>query len=314
MANIIETPISYPNGIYQIENGDPATGGVNGIAVLPHKQQTLRTAYLKSHVDALETLVSELAWLGPELPIGALPYPTIFTAGNKVSLSAASGANGGTVSLSTCKIALAKEIVTGVSGRLGLWTCPALGPVPLAINKTYYLRFNIKNGVFDTYISEGTDTDSIPASLRATGGDSACGFDTTRIDILAAKIVTAGAGSVPTVTTLANAEMLTANGATVETFTRTTSAGRLIGFQQTSKTLNWSRVPVLSSLWMTAQKASVGGGIEQFFIYTTGTVTDGTGTLTAHCDRYQLQPFGSATLTATQTVTIDTQLRWALLA
>jgi hypothetical protein len=54
VANITEsTPAVYTAGIYQIEDGDPATGGPAGITVLPAKQLADRTKWLKEQVDAL---------------------------------------------------------------------------------------------------------------------------------------------------------------------------------------------------------------------------------------------------------------------
>ena len=62
MANITETsPVTYPAGVYQIENGDPATGGLTGIFVLPSAALANRTAYLKAHVDAIEAERAPLA-------------------------------------------------------------------------------------------------------------------------------------------------------------------------------------------------------------------------------------------------------------
>lgn len=313
MANIVEdTPAAYPTGIYQIEDGDPATGGASGIAVLPHKQQANRTKYLKEHVDTLETTVAELGHLGPELPIMALDYPTIFTSDNKLAVTGSAGTNGGTISSPATHIALAKEIQSGQTGRLGWWTLPALTSPALSINTTYYLRCNITAGVIDLYLAFGADTDVIPGSLRSTGGAASSGFDTTRIDMLLAKIVTGGAGTVPTVTPLVNAARLEKNGAAIETFTRTSAANRLIVFQQSAKTLNWARIPVQKAFSMMSQLPN-GGSIEQLFMMESGTYTDGTGGLAGVVDRYQFRPVGYATLTqASTSFTVATHLRWSL--
>lgn len=54
MAYVPEQPL-YEEGVYQFETTDPVQGGANGLDNLPSKQLANRTAYLKQHVDALES-------------------------------------------------------------------------------------------------------------------------------------------------------------------------------------------------------------------------------------------------------------------
>lgn len=54
MANLNEI-VQYEPGIYQLETTDPVLGGADGIDNLQAKQLANRTAYLKQHVDALES-------------------------------------------------------------------------------------------------------------------------------------------------------------------------------------------------------------------------------------------------------------------
>lgn len=79
----------------------------------------------------------------------------------------------------------------------------------LAVNSTYYLRARVNAGSLQVYLQRGTDADAPPVSLvgipdAAAGG----GFDTTKLDILFARIVTGAAGSAPVVSTYANAAVL----------------------------------------------------------------------------------------------------------
>lgn len=54
MANVPETP-SYDAGVYQLEVTDPVQGGLSGVSNAQAKALADRTAYLKAHVDAIES-------------------------------------------------------------------------------------------------------------------------------------------------------------------------------------------------------------------------------------------------------------------
>lgn len=54
MADLTEV-INYDSGVYQIETTDPVLGGPSGITNLPAKNLANRTAWLKKHIDDLES-------------------------------------------------------------------------------------------------------------------------------------------------------------------------------------------------------------------------------------------------------------------
>jgi len=58
MANLPETPI-YDAGVYQKETTDIALGGPDGKANAGARNLANRTAYLKQHLDSLETIVPQ---------------------------------------------------------------------------------------------------------------------------------------------------------------------------------------------------------------------------------------------------------------
>lgn len=59
MANLTEDAV-YEEGIYQLETTDPCLAGEGGVLNTPHIQLANRTKYLKEHVDALESLGTDL--------------------------------------------------------------------------------------------------------------------------------------------------------------------------------------------------------------------------------------------------------------
>jgi hypothetical protein len=59
MANLPETA-TYDAGVYQIETTDAVIGGVDGIDNAGARNLANRTAYLKAHVDLMETIVSQV--------------------------------------------------------------------------------------------------------------------------------------------------------------------------------------------------------------------------------------------------------------
>lgn len=54
MANLPET-VNYDTGVYQLETADPVQGGSAGISNAPQKNLANRTAWLKQHIDAIES-------------------------------------------------------------------------------------------------------------------------------------------------------------------------------------------------------------------------------------------------------------------
>lgn len=187
-------------------------------------------------------------------PFAALPFPTIATSTNRLTLTpAAVAGQGGTVSVPAgVNIALC-EAVTGSTGRKRAFVTPAWTSGNLAINSTYFLRAQVIAGALTFYTQNGTDTDATPGTLVGTvDGASGGGFDSTCLDMLVAKVVTGTAGTTPTVTALANAEYLYARSAemtvsavagpnTAGTLSTATGAESWVNLR--FETLNWGRKP-----------------------------------------------------------------------
>jgi hypothetical protein len=76
MANQPETA-TYDAGVYQWATTDPVTGGAGGIANAPLLNLANRTAYLKSHVDALEAASAGWAPLNSPALTGSPTAPNV---------------------------------------------------------------------------------------------------------------------------------------------------------------------------------------------------------------------------------------------
>ena len=75
MANQPETPV-YDAGVYQLELADPVQGGVGGVSNAPLLGLARRTAYLKQHMDALESSAAGFATLNSPALTGTPTTPT----------------------------------------------------------------------------------------------------------------------------------------------------------------------------------------------------------------------------------------------
>ena len=117
------------------------------------------------------------------------------------------------------------------------------------------------------------------------------------LDVLLAKVVTGAAGTVPTVTALANADKLTCRSFVEETIQRTSNVGCNVAAARTvDLALNWARSPrgyLANGLYyLTGSQTG-----SPMLIRYSGTTGDDTGTLTARIDRYIFRPvfyFGAA--------------------
>lgn len=74
MSNLTETPV-YRTGVFQLETTTPVRGGAAGESNTPLQDLADRTAYLKAHVDALETAITLLAPLASP-PLSGTPTST----------------------------------------------------------------------------------------------------------------------------------------------------------------------------------------------------------------------------------------------
>jgi len=232
-------------------------------------------------------------WLA--VPLSALAYPTIATSDHKIGATAAAATNGGVVSApSGVMLTLGVPVIAAATAYLGTFTTSAYASADLAVNATYYLRGQISNGALKLYVQQGADTDAISADLLGTpDGASGGGFDSTVLDILLAKVTTGAAGTAPIITNLANAASLRMHSYTYEVATRTTSSTGGIAFQRvTSLALNWARTPTLYNARFDYGINGAVSNPEDLFPAYAGSVTDGTGTLTAAFSRYVFNPVG----------------------
>ncbi len=201
-----------------------------------------------TELDQLWRVISRVA---PELPLGALQFPTVDTANNRINVTGAIAAAGGTVSIpADVEISLGAEAAVGLTGRMRRVTSAAWQSADLDVASTYYLRCNVgAAGTLSPYLQKGTDSDAVPAGLKGTPGAGAGGgFDSTVLDALLAKVVTGAAGSAPTVTTLANARLLTV------TVSSSGSASVVPGgdfgfFYEDTFALNWGRAPRIRAVY-----------------------------------------------------------------
>ncbi len=157
---------------------------------------------------SLKTVLSQDA-----LPFAALAFPTVATVDGRIAVTAASGVAGGNVSVpGGVLVSLCEEVTVGMTARpRGLLTTAWASPA-LDINSTYFLRLQVRDEALVCYMQKGADTDAIPAALKGGTGGGGGGFDSTCIDMLVAKVVTAGAGTAPKLTLLANKARLEAVG------------------------------------------------------------------------------------------------------
>ncbi|HQS59618.1 MAG TPA: hypothetical protein PKZ37_14665 [Gallionellaceae bacterium] len=79
MANVTESAV-WDAGVYQLETTDPVAGGPSGIDNTPHKNLANRTAYLKAHVDAIESGASVPAGLATTAVMAAADTATLNSA------------------------------------------------------------------------------------------------------------------------------------------------------------------------------------------------------------------------------------------
>ncbi|MBT9266034.1 hypothetical protein KKQ10_14185 [Pseudomonas sp. MG-9] len=166
------------------------------------------------------------------LPLAALAFPTVATADGRIPVTAATGATGGTVSVpGGVLVSLCEEVSAGMTARPRALFTPVWASPALDINSTYFLRMQVRDGLLVCYTQKGVDTDVIPAAMKGGTGSSGGGFDSTCIDMLVAKIVTTGAGTLPKLTLLANKARLEAVGVW---------SGANGNY---SVTLNWARKP-----------------------------------------------------------------------
>jgi len=201
------------------------------------------------------------------LPLSALPFPTIDTASNVIPASGATvGGTGGTVSIPAgYAFALGKEVVAGKTARQVMAGTVAWASPNLDVNSTYYLRAQFANGALMFYVQKGTDADTIPASLKGTpNAANGGGFDSTPLDMLIAKVVTGAAGSLPTVTVLANKATLSFQLQYTTPVTTDGTGGFFISY---GVNVNWARTPkVVASLGYDITTITTTGALDRMLL------------------------------------------------
>lgn len=132
MANLSETA-TWEAGIYQIETTDPVQGGASGVSNNQGKQLANRTAYLKQHVDTLETNVTELQTNGPGFTRGrGLPRHCVVVAKAGYMNSSTINLSNGTVQI---EASADNPFVATISGGFGA-SGNILRYVKFEVNKT----------------------------------------------------------------------------------------------------------------------------------------------------------------------------------
>ena len=230
---------AWASEVTQLETTDLVLGGSGGPDNRALKQLADRTRYLLDRVESLT-----------ELPVLALPFPTIATTDNRLSITPLGATAGGRVSVAAgTLITFSEVVVSGQTGRLRTLTTTAYTSADLLVSSTYYLRARINAGALQLYVQRGTDVDATPATLVGTpDGASGGGFESTVHDVLLAKVVTNLAGGAPVVTALANAQRLVYHNY------RSTTSPQVVHptLSQLEWTqtvvLNWARAPVMSNV------------------------------------------------------------------
>lgn len=114
MANLTEV-VQFDAGVYQLETTDPVQGGANGVSNAPLKNLANRTAYLKKHINDLESGVfipSAVATLASPAFTGSPTAPTQSLGNNTTRIATTAFVQG------TVGGRLAKSVAGGVNVTL----------------------------------------------------------------------------------------------------------------------------------------------------------------------------------------------------
>jgi hypothetical protein len=215
MSNLTETA-TYDAGVYQLETTDPVQGGATGVSNYQGKNLANRTAYLKQHVDNLEsgaTVPPGIAVLASPAFSGSPTAPTQALGDNSTKLSNTAFVQatvGGRLSKSVAgsvNVTLtAVEAGNAILELTGLLTANIAVIVPSSPTRTWLIK-NATSGAFTvtlktaagtgvvctqgltgTVFTDGTnvykaftDFDSIAISGIATAPTAAAGTNTTQL-------------------------------------------------------------------------------------------------------------------------------------
>ncbi|MBZ8133215.1 hypothetical protein [Afifella sp. IM 167] len=156
-----------------------------------------------------------------------------------------------------------------------------------AANKTYHLNLALGVGVEALSLDDTTGAGYNPSALAET--DSS--FDSTYDRALLARIVT-DASNVATITPVANLVKLRQTAQETITSTRTTSGEGTFAHVFSGVPLNWARTPDVVGAVGGGRGSFTGSGTSGPVLVKSGSVTDGSGTVTARIDRYGIVPVG----------------------
>jgi hypothetical protein len=231
------------------------------------------------------------------LQVAALDYPTIATSDYRLPVTASAGVAGGTVSLTGGDFVTLAEAVGVTHGVMRSWSVPSFTSADLSAASTYYLRAIVVEGSLVVYLQKGTDNDAVPVTLTGTpGATEGGGFDSTRLDMLIAKVETGAAGTVPTVTTLANASRLAAV-AYVQPYAFGAASEGPASRWYWALDLRWARAPAGAAVWLAAANISEGSTYEAAYGSDFSHDTDFSAIQSLSVARYKLE--GSIRLDAT---------------
>lgn len=191
--------------------------------------------------DFVNTQVSSALDNFTAFPLELLPYPEIKTPTKRFTLTPSAAVAGGQVTIAgNEEFTMGDGSSTTGTGSYHLYQSTNFVSSDLDTNSTYYLRVKIESGNPQFYTQQGTDTDNIPNSLKGTPNDvSGGGFDSTKVDMLIARVVTSAAGTVPVITNLLNANNMSAELYAEEIV----SSGNTWNQASANLTINWARVP-----------------------------------------------------------------------
>lgn len=190
MGNIAEsTPAVYAEHVYQVENGDPATGGASGTFVLPSKALADRTKWLKGQVEALDAAKAPLA--SPALTgVPTAPTAADGTSTTQLATTAfvASALAGGAIAYATESLAGKVELATAAETQAGADGTRAVHP--LGLKSALDLKAPLASPGL-------TGTPTAPTA--------AAGTNTTQVATTAFALAAAAAAAVPPGTVIAYA-------------------------------------------------------------------------------------------------------------
>lgn len=249
-----------------------------------------------TNLTQLSAAIQAMVAKSTVFPFAALPFPTIATSTNVLTVTpGAVAGQGGTVSIPSGVYVSICEALNASIGRKLSYQTSAWTSGNLAVSSTYFLRCRVIGGVLTFYTQKGTDTDATPGTLVGTvAGASGGGFDSTCLDMLVAKVVTGTAGTTPTVTALANSEWLFSRTMASDSFNRTTgAAGGIVLKRATALTLNWARTPTVYQTRTAYGIIGAATAPEELNVIYSGSAADGTGSQTAAVSRYVFDPIFS---------------------